>query len=352
MNRSFLFTIAIIIASSTIFNGCAEQSQSKPADDADSLNAIPVEVSQVNRGDVSAYYAGNATLEADDEASAITNVRGIIRAIYVREGDYVEAGQILAKLEEEQLQLEVARTKALMDRSHNEYKRNSNLFEKKLISAEAYDNSRYEYESQKALYELASLDLERTEIRAPISGYVSERKVKTGNLLNVNETLFKITSYNPLLAILHIPEHEMSKIKRGQQVLLQADATPGKTFEGKVARISPVVNPQTGTFRTTVEVQDDTGNLKPGMFSRIRVVYNTNHNTLLVPKEAILTEDVNKNLFVIRDNLAFKMPINTGFTNGNNVEILEGVQEGDLVVTIGHSSLRDSSLVEMINYAP
>lgn len=323
-----------------------------PSVDADSLNAVPVEIGVVSRGDISAFYAGTATLEADEEASAITNVRGIIKEIYVEEGDLVEAGQVLAKLEEAQLQIEVDRTKALMDRRHNEFKRNADLFEKNLISVEAYDNSRFEYETQKAGYELARLNLDRTSIRAPISGYVSERKVKTGNLINVNEPLFRITDYDPLLAILHVPEHEMSKVKRGQKALLQADALPGMIFEGEILRISPVVNPQTGTFRATVALQDESRELKPGMFSRIRVVYDTHYNTLIVPKEAILTEDVNKNIFLIRENLAFKQAISTGFANGNHVEIIDGLREGDLVVTIGQNSLRDSTRVEMINYQP
>ncbi|MEX0646809.1 MAG: efflux RND transporter periplasmic adaptor subunit [Balneolaceae bacterium] len=332
----------------SLFSNCAGDSQSQPAEETETANAIPVEAREAIRGDVSAYYTGTATLEAEEEAHAITNVRGVIRRIYVEEGDAVEAGQVLAQLEEEQLQIEVNRAKATMDRLYNDFSRNRDLFERNLISAEAYDNSRFEYETQKANYELASLNLERSAIRSPISGIITDRMVKTGNLVNTNEQLFKIANFDPLLAMLHVPEHEMKKMQKGQKVFLRADALPDTDFEGEVLRIRPVINAQTGTFRVTVAVSDPAGQLKPGMFSRIRVVYDTRYNTLILPKEAVITEDINQSVFLLRENIAFKQPVKTGYVNGQNIEILEGINEGDLVVTIGQNSLRDSSLVEVI----
>lgn len=345
----FNFILALLAIFCIAFlNNCSSDSQSQPNDEEETTRVIPVEVREVTRGDVSAFYTGTATLEAEEEAYAITNVRGIIRQINVEEGDAVEAGQVLAQLEEEELQIEVNRTKATMDRLYNDFVRNSDLFERNLISEEAYDNSRFEYESQKASYELAKLNLERSSIRSPISGIVTQRLVKNGNLVNTNEQLFQISNFDPLLAILHVPEHELSKMSVGQQVLLQADALPGIEFQGSVERISPVVNAETGTFRVTVTVRDPSRQLKPGMFSRIRLVYDTRHNVLLLPKEAVITEDVNQSVFVVRDSIAYKQAIQTGYANGRNVEVLEGMNEGDLVVTIGQSSLRDSSVVEMI----
>lgn len=331
-----------------IFNNCSQDSQSKSIEEEEEVTAIPVEAKKVVVGNVSAYYTGTATLEAEEEAHAITNVRGIIKEIHVEEGDRVSEGQVLARLEEEQLQIEVNRTKATMDRLYNEFKRNEDLFERKLISAEVYDNSRFEYEAQKANYEMARLNLDRSEIKSPISGVVTERMVKRGNLVNTNEQLFKIANFDPLLAILHVPEHEMSKMDINQQVLLRADALPESVFEGEIERISPTVNAQTGTFRVTVAVRDPIHRLKPGMFCRIRVVYDTRQNTLTLPKEAVVSEDINQSVFLVRDSIAYKQPVRTGYVNGNVIEILDGVSEGDFVITIGQNSLRDSTRVEVI----
>lgn len=347
MLRSILITLLITVPSLILLANCAQESQSKP-DDEETVRAIPVEAREVILGDVSAFYTGTATLEAEAEAHAITNVRGIIRRIYVEEGDEVAAGQVLAQLEEEQLQIEVNRTKATMERLQNEYRRNKDLFDRNLISAETYDNSRFEFEAQKANYEMAKLNLERSAIRSPISGVVTERLVKTGNLVNTNEQLFKIANFDPLLAVLHVPEHEMNKMSIGQKILLRADAVPDSVFEGQVARISPTVDAQSGTFRVTIAVRDPARQLKPGMFSRIRIVYDTKYNTPILPKEAVITEDVNQSVFIIRDSIAYKQPVKTGYVNGKNIEILEGVTTGDFVVTIGQNSLRDSTLVEII----
>lgn len=349
MLRFISLTIILFALPALLFlNSCADDSQSQPNEETEDAAGIPVEAREVIRGDVSAYYTGTATLEADEEAYAITNVRGIIRSIYAEEGDYVEAGHVIAQLEEQQLQIEVDRARATMERLHNDYKRNKDLFDRNLISTEAYDNSRFEYEAQKATYELASLNLERTGVRSPISGIVTERMVKNGNLVNTNEQLFKITNFDPLLAILHVPEHEMSKIRRGQKALLQVDAVPGTVYEGEIIRISPVINALTGTFRVTVAVQDPEHNLKPGMFSRTRLVYDVRPNTLIIPKEAVITEDIHQNIYLVRDNVAYKQVIRTGYVNGNNIEVLEGLNIGDLVVTIGQGSLRDSVAVEVI----
>lgn len=256
----------------------------------------------------------------------------------------------MADLEDEQLAIEASRAKATMDRLYNEYQRNKELYDRKLISAEQFENSKFEYESQKAAYDLAQLKVEYSKIRAPISGVVSQRLIKVGNMVNANEELFKITDFDPLLAVLHVPEHEMDKIKANQQATIQVDAISGKTFSGRVLRISPVVNPESGTFKVTIEVKDTSRQLKPGMFGRVRIVYDTRENALMIPKAAVITEDGANSVYVLNNNLVFRRPVQTGYVNGLNIEVLKGLADGDSVVTIGHSSLQDSALVQSVSY--
>ncbi|MDX1638070.1 MAG: efflux RND transporter periplasmic adaptor subunit [Balneolaceae bacterium] len=333
-----------------INNGCTSETQSKNTGDKDSTAAIPVEISEATRGTISAYYSTTATLEAEEEAMAVAKVRGIVEEIKVEEGDFVEKNQVLAKLEDEQFNIEAERAKATMDRLFNEYQRNEELYEKNLISAEQFENSKFEYASQKSAYELAQLNLEYTTIRAPISGVISERLIKAGNMVNTDQELFKITDFDPLLAILHVPEHEMSKLKKNQAAFIQVDAISGESFEGRVLRISPVVDPETGTFKVTVAINDETNRLKPGMFGRVRIVYDTHENALMIPKNAVLTEDGSSSVYLIRDQMAFRQNIETGYVNGSNIEVTNGLTEGTQVVTIGQSSLQDSALVEIVSY--
>ena len=351
MNKLKILLLLLTVGSLGFLNSaCSNESQSKDTDDTDSTAAIPVETMAVSRGTISAYYSTTATLEAEEEAMVVAKVRGIVQELNIEEGDMVETGQVLARLEDEQLEIEAERAKATMDRLYNEYQRNQELYEKNLISAEQFENSKFEYQSQKSDYELAKLKLEYTAIRAPISGVVSQRLIKVGNMVNTDQEVFKITDFDPLLAVLHVPEHEMSKLRKGQTALIQADAVQGRSFEGEVLRISPVVNPETGTFKVTIAVDDETNQLKPGMFGRVRIVYDTHPNALMVPKNAVMSEDGNSSVYIIKDSMAYRKGIQTGYVNGSNIEVLEGLDEGETVVTIGQSSLQDSALVQVVSY--
>lgn len=318
-------------------------------DNADSTPLIPVEVSPVSRGDISAYYANTSTLEAEHEATVVTKVRGIVEELFVEEGDQVQAGQVIARIEEDQYRIEATRAKATLDRLQNEFQRNKELFDRNLIAAENYQNSQYEYESQKATYNLALLNLENTDVRSPISGVISERFVKEGNMIATDQQLFRVTEFSPLKAILHVPEHELSKIQKNQTAELQADALPGQTFVGYVERISPVIDTETGTFKVTVYVDETDGLLRPGMFCRVRIVYDTRQDTRLIPRSAVISEDFFQSVYVIKDSLAFKKNIQTGYNNGRNVEVIDGLEDNEIVVTIGQGSLQDSTKVSVIN---
>lgn len=345
------FTSLLLLLSSVVIlftlqacGGGGEMSENSE----DDTPVIPVEVSSVSRGNISAYYSNTATLEAEQEATVVSKVRGIIEEIYVEEGDMVQAGQVIAKIEDDQYQIEADRAKATLDRLYNEYQRNKELYERELIAAETYQNSQYEYESQKATYDLAELNLEYTSVKSPISGVISRRHVKAGNMIGTDQPMYRVTDFTPLQAILHIPEHEMSKIRKDQRAELRVDALPNETFVGHVERISPVVDSETGTFKVTIYVDETKNMLRPGMFGRVKIVYDTRENTRMIPKSAVISEDLAQSVYVIKDSLAFKKVIQTGYTNGSNIEVLNGLDDGEMVVTIGQGSLQDSSKVSVI----
>lgn len=342
---SLLFLFAFIILSAA----CDQNANSDADSGEDSVPIIPVETMDVTRGDISAYYTNTATLEAVEEADVVAKVRGQITKVLAEEGDVVTKGQILARVEDAQYRIEAERAKATLDRLYNEYQRNQELFERELISAEVFENSRYEYESQKAAYELAELNYEHTAIRAPIDGVVTQRMIKTGNMIGMDQQAFRVSDFDPIQAILFVPEHERSKIQKGQKAILSADALPGYEFQGKVERISPTVDPATGTFRVTVFLNDELDMLRPGMFGRIKITYDTRLNTRMIPKAAVINEDESQSVFVVRDSLAFRKKIRTGYANGVNIEILEGLEDGELVVTTGQGSLSDSTKVNVVS---
>lgn len=343
---TFLTAAALSIASlSACSNG---ENNENMNDDADSTLVIPVEVMDVSRGTISAYYSNTATLEAVEEANIVSKVRGIIQEINVEEGDEVRAGQVIAKIEDDQYRIEAERAKATLDRMYNDFQRNKELFDKQLISAEVYENSRFEYEAQKSAYELAQLNYQHTSIKSPITGVISERMVKKGNMIGIDQQVFRVTDFDPIQAILYVPEHERSKIRKGQRAELLADAIPGTLFTGKVERISPTIDPTTGTFKVTIYMDQNQDFLRPGMFGRVKIVYDTRENTKMIPKAAIISEDETQSVFVIKDSLAFRKNIRTGYINGTNIEVIDGLEDGEMVVTTGQGSLTDSTKVNIV----
>lgn len=350
MKRTGLLAIALLSAASTgFFSACGSETQSKPTTTDSAKATIPVEVTGVKTGSISAYYAGTASLEAENEATVVTRVSGIIQEIYVEEGDRVKAGQVLAKLDDEKLSFEVARALANLKKMEGDLARSKELFDKKLVSQEAFQTAEFNYETQKTAYESAKLDLEFTKVKAPIDGVISERMVKKGNLIPMNQSLFRITDFDPLLAVIFVPEKEMGKIRGGQSARVSFDALPERTFYGSVLRISPVVDQKTGTFRAVVEVRDPSNILKPGMFGRVQVVYETHNQAMLIPKEAVLKEDQTEHVFVIENNMAFRRQIVTGLNETGSVEVVKGLTPDAIIVTLGQTSLRDSSLVQKLN---
>lgn len=345
--KELLFIVAISAAVIVFFN-CGSKSNSQAKEEKEEETGIPVETTKVIQGSVTATYTGSTTLEAEAEAVVVAKVEGVVKRIFVEEGDSVRANQVVAKLDDEQFELEFLQSKSKLEKLSSEFQRGQSLFEDNIISKESYEKVKSEYHTQKAAYDLAKLKLNYTEIRAPITGIVSQRFIKVGNMVKLHQPTFSITDFDPLLAVLHVPEREMSKLRVGFPGEITADALPDSKFPGKILRISPIVDAGTGTFKVTVEIIDKTRKLKPGMFTRVFIIYDTHEDTLLVPKGAVLSEDMETSVFVIRKDIASKQNVETGYENSTHVEILSGLNVGDTIVTTGLSSLKDGSKITVV----
>jgi membrane fusion protein (multidrug efflux system) len=313
---------------------------------------VPVEVARATRSAVTAAFQGTANLTAEAEAEVVSKTSGVILEILVEEGDRVQAGQVLARLESDRQRLSVKQSEANLRKLESDFKRQSEMFERKLIPQDAFERSRYDLDTQRASYDIAKLELSYTEIRAPIAGVVSRRSVKLGNLIQPNQSLFKIDDFDPLEAIINVPEREMRLIVAGQPVQMLVDALPDAVFAGSVARVSPVVDATTGTFRVVAQFRDDSSRLRSGMFGRVRVVYDQRSDALVVPRAALVGDADDAALFVVEDNTAKRRKVRLGYTDGGQVEVIEGITEGEQVVTLGQAALRDGAKVQVITKDP
>ena len=311
--------------------------------------AIPVEVGLPVRGDIVAVYSGTAPIEAFAEADVIAKVAGEVREINVEEGDDVKQGQVLARLDGDRLRLELNQSEANLRKLQRDYERNIELKDRSLISSGEFDKIKYDLEALEASFNLAKLELDYTKIRAPIDGVVSERFIRLGKTLAVNEPAFRITSFDPLVAYLHVPEREYRHIAQGQPVAIDIDALKGLRVIAAVTRVSPIVDPQTGTFKITIEISDDQRRIKPGMFGRINIVYDQHVNVLQIPRSAIIEEADATSVFVVEDDKAIRKFVQTAYSDRGMVEITSGLSDNDRVITTGQIGLKDDALVTIIN---
>lgn len=310
--------------------------------------AVPVEVVAAITRTVNASYAGTANLEAPADAQVVAKTSGVLQRLLVEEGQYVKAGQVIAKLDDARPRLEMARAEANMRKLENNHRRARELASNKLISQEQGDQIRYDYESAKAAYELARLEMSYTNITAPISGVIALKIAKPGNLIQMNSPVYRIVDTSRLEAVLSVPERELATLQQGLPVKLRVDAIPGQVFQGSIDRIAPVVDVGSGTFRVVCAFTPGEF-LKAGMFGRIEVVYDERPNALTIPRTALLDDENEAAVFVVRDGKkAERVVLKTGFMNGEIVEVISGLKLGDQVVTAGKVAIRDGSEVQVI----
>ncbi len=338
--------LALLLA--LLLVGC-ETGGGEESDDDEESPPVPVETGRATRGDIYAVYSGTAAIEAFAEADVVAKVAGEVREILVEEGDEVAKGQVLARLDGDRLRLELNESAARLNKLERDYERNVDLSDKGLISAGDFEKIKYDMEALRAAHNLASLELDYTQIRAPIGGVISERYIKIGNTLAVNDRVFRVTGLDPLVAYLHAPEREFARIAVGQPAGIAIDALDGAPVVASVTRVSPVVDPDTGTFKVTIEIRDPGRRIKPGMFARIGVVHDTHENALQIPRSALVEDLGSESVFVVEDSVAVRRDVTTGYSNRGMVEILSGIDEHDDIVVVGQLGLKADAKVEVIN---
>lgn len=339
---------ALLLSSVLLLSACKGEGDAlaKAAEDK-APDAIPVEVQPVTRRSIAASYSGTASLEPLAESQVVAKTSGVALQVLVEEGQAVKAGQVLVRLDPDRARLQAAQSSAQLNKLEANFARSQQLANQQLISQNDIEQLRYDVENMRAVNRLANLELSYTNVIAPISGVIASRSIKTGNFVQINTPIFRIVDNSRLEATLNVPERELATLKSGLPVKLQADALPGRQFEGIVDRIAPVVDSGSGTFRVICSF-DAAGVLQPGMFGRISVDYDQRANALVVPRNALLDDDNDPAVYAVRDGKAVRVPVTLGYVDGSFVEVREGLEEGAQVVTAGKLALREGSSVQVI----
>jgi len=337
---------ALALSSIAVLPGCGTgEASNTDAEEIRAATPVPVEVAIPARADIYATYHATTTIASDADAPVLARVRGEVVQLLVEEGDQVEEGQVLARLDGERLRLEMLAAKANLERARRELARYSDLAERGLVSEAMFDGLRYDVDGLQATYALAKLNYDYSKIRATISGVVSTREIKLGQNIEVSDVAFRITDTSELIAYLQIPQSELAKFSVGHSASLQVDSMPGIDFDAEIARISPTIDVRNGTFRATAFIDNDGGHIVPGMFARFTIAYEKHEDALVIPLDAVVEEDDETTVYVVSNGEVTRRIVETGVSSDNQVEILSGLTEDEAIVVVGHSGLRDGSKV-------
>jgi membrane fusion protein (multidrug efflux system) len=261
----------------------------------------------------------------------------------------VKSGQLLTVLDDRQLRLQAAQTRAELAKAERDFNRQVELHQKGLVSAGAFENLKYDLDNKRAANDLASLSLSYSEIRAPFAGIVSARHVKLGQEIAIGTSVFRVTDPTPLKAAVYVPERELARLKIGQAASISVDALAGRSFPAIVKLVSPTVDAATATFKVTLEVNDPKGDLKPGMFSRVGIVFERRTEALTIPRIALLDTDGTSNVFVVTAGKAEQRAIKTGLSNAGKLEVADGLTGTEQVVIVGQNGLKDGNPVRVVS---
>jgi membrane fusion protein, multidrug efflux system len=332
--------------------------------------ALSVRAHRVSRRPVSTYVVANTTLEAVRHVTVYSRLNALVSELLVEEGDAVREGRTLARLDDREIRNEFEQARIAVEQarltlrqaevkaqlSNHSYERAVSLFEQKLTSREEFDqaallnqtdslgldNARQQLEGATSRLEAARIQLAYTTVESPITGVVTDRKVDVGSRVNVGEALFDIQEFPPLWARIFVPERALPELTVGQPARVRVESYPDRVFEGRIRMISPTVDVASGTIRVTIELSQHGSLLRPGMFGTVNIATQTRADAVVVPRRALLRERDQTFVFVIReDNTVAKREVVTGFSEEDLVEILEGVLDGDAVVTVGVETLND-----------
>jgi len=323
--------------------------------------SVNVRVHSVEEKALRPFVETIGTLNPNEEVIVSAEVDGILKNVNVDNGTAVSKGMLLAVIDDTDYGLEVKRAEAALrqaqatfENTKLEFGRKQSLYKEQLVTQQQFDDvstklflAEADVERAKAALSLAKQKLSKTRIYSPISGYIKEKKVSTGDYVKNGTNMFVIVQNNPLKLNFTVTERDVGRLKKGQDVTFTVDAFPGREFKGKVNIIYPNLEEKTRTLLVEALVPNPEGLLKPGLFAHVILYTGSERNTIVVPIISLLYEGEKTKVFVVEGDRAKERAAKTGQKYGEMMEILEGLKGGEKVVIAGQQNLSEGVKVNV-----
>ena len=339
--------------------GCAFDSgvagEPPPADSSTAAadEAIPVAALPMFRGPIESVLRFSTNLEAESRVDVLSEAERHVTDLLVEEGDKVRAGETLLLLEDEAQRTALKRVESQLARSRLEFERQERLFEQDLISDQAYNQARYDTEQLELALEDAERELSYATVMAPISGVVTERVVNVGDHVETHAKLFEIVDFDSIVARVFVPERQLPGLFVGQPARVLAQSLDGSR-QARVERISPVVDPRSGTVKVTLDIPGNQG-LLPGMYVEVDLVAAVEDDALLAPKRALVYDQEQVFVFRVAEGAegprAERLLVSILIESEDVVHLDGDLAEGQRLIVAGQAGLKDGARVRLLDPA-
>ncbi len=322
--------------------GCSSQKATKGGFH---MPPTPVETAKATTQTVEDKFNAVGTIEADEAVSVVSQIDGAITSLPFEEGSSVKRGQLIAQLDDSQLAAEAARAEAVQEQSKASYDRIKAIVDQNAGSQQDLDDALATLKVAEANLALAKANLAKTKIVAPFDGLIGVRHVSVGTYLKSGQAITEMANIDNIRVLFPSPESFLSRLVRGAEVTVSTTAFPDKV-KGKISAVEPVIDPGTRNAMVVARVSNPDRKFRPGMSADVEVVLSERPNALTVPSEAVFAAGNQSFVFKVKpDSTVARVGIELGTRMSDAVEVVSGLDPGDMIVTAGHQKLYDGARV-------
>lgn len=348
-----------------------------PGRGAGGRTPMTVDTAMATRHEVVDYITVVGNLIGEATVDVVPRVAGRIDSLPVKLGDRVARGAVVAKIEDREIREQINQAqstlevnKANVTQRENEVQLQQNALERTKTTFERGLTARQLLEDAEARYNAAAsqllvaraqqsqtqsridelrITLSNTTVLSPVDGFVSKRNLDAGAFANANTPILQVVDIGTVRLVANLVEKGFKKVTPGVEAKVQVDTFAGEDFTGRVSRVAPVFDPATRTAQMEIEVPNPGFRLKPGMYARVRLTVERRPDALTVPSNAVVDSDGKRGVFMVKDQTAKFVATTVGLSDGERIEIVDGLREGDRVITTGALALRDGDRVALVS---
>ena len=328
--------------------GCGSQDA---AEQQETVSRIPVDVETVEVQDFDKLITLGGLTAAENTVQVIAKVGGMeqIKAVHVKVGDKVSAGQVLAQLDNETSAINLSNAQLAYDNAYTNYENAKQLFELGAVSQSDLNQLKMAYENANNTLRQAQMAMDYATVTAPISGTITMVNANVGSFATASAPMFEIANVDTLEISTGINEQNVSKIKIGQEVLLKIHSVSDKWMSGTITEISKVMNAQTKNYPVTIALANKDDDLVAGMYAEVQVAVEHAEDVLVIPVDAIVYKEAKPVAFIAQaDGTVKEKALTLGINDGDYYVVTKGLQAGDQIVVKGNGNLVEGEPISII----